>query len=70
MATYCAWGEDILVRKVLPNCVKPDKVLLYSDIPNLNVQKPIETARDREKWKKLILACNGCVVLRHRVEPK
>ncbi len=41
------------VQKVLLNCVKPEKESLFGDIPNLNVEQAIETARDREKWKKL-----------------
>ncbi len=48
--------EDRLVREVLPKCVKPEKELLFGDIPNLNVKKAIENARDRENSKKLRLA--------------
>ncbi len=45
------WGmdEDGLVRKVLLNCVQPTKESLYGDIPDLDVEKAIEIARDREK---------------------
>ncbi len=45
--------EDSLVRKVLLHCVKPEKESLFGDIPNRNVEKAIETAGDREKWKKV-----------------
>ncbi len=49
------WGmdEDGLVRKVLLNCVQPTKESLYGDIPDLDVEKAIEIAKDREKWKKI-----------------
>ncbi len=43
--------EDRLVRKVLLNRVKPNKESLFGDIPNLDVEKVIEIARDREKRK-------------------
>ncbi len=45
--------EDRLVRKRLLNCVMPEKESLLGDIPNLDVEKAIETVRDREKRKKL-----------------
>ncbi len=45
--------EDTFVRKVLLNCDKPEKESLYGHIPNLNLEKAIETARDSEKWKQL-----------------
>ncbi len=41
--------EDRLVRKVLLNCVQPTKASLYGDIPDLDIEKAIETALDREK---------------------
>ncbi len=44
--------EDRLVRKVLLDRVQPTKDSLYGDIPDLDVEKAIEIARDREKWKK------------------
>ncbi len=45
--------DDRLVRKVLLNCVKPEKESLYGEIPSRSVEKAIETVRDRENWKKL-----------------
>ncbi len=45
--------EDRLVRKVFLNCVQPTKESLYGDIPDLDVEKASEIARDREKWKKI-----------------
>ncbi len=51
--TVLRMDEDRLVRKVLLNCVQPIKESLYGDIPDLDVEKAIETARDREKWKKI-----------------
>ncbi len=44
--------ENCLVRKVLLNCAQPTKESLYRGIPDLDVEKAIEIARDREKWKK------------------
>ncbi len=29
------------------------KESLYGDIPDLDIEKAMETARDREKWKKI-----------------
>ncbi len=40
--------EEILVGKVLLNCFKPEKEVLFGDVPNLGVQKAIENGRDRE----------------------
>ncbi len=45
--------KNRLVRKVLLNCVQPTKESLYGDIPDVDVEKAIESARDREKWKKI-----------------
>ncbi len=45
--------EDRLVRKEHLKCVKPEKESMFGDIPNPNVEKAIETTRDREKWTKL-----------------
>ncbi len=45
--------EDRLVRKVFLNCAQPTKESLYGDIPDLGVEKAIEIAQDREKWKKI-----------------
>ncbi len=45
--------EDRLVSKVLLNCVQPRKESIYGDIPNLDVEKAIEIAPEREKWKKI-----------------
>ncbi len=44
--------EARLGRKVLLNCVKPNKELLFGDIPSLDVEKAIDITRDREEWKK------------------
>ncbi len=44
--------EDRLVRKVLLNCVQPTKKSLYGNIPDVDVERAIEIAQDREKWKK------------------
>ncbi len=41
--------KERLVRKVLLNWVKPENESFFGDFPNLNVEKAIETARDREK---------------------
>ncbi len=43
--------EDRLVRKVLLNCVQPTKESLYGDVPDIDVERAIEIARDREKVK-------------------
>ncbi len=43
--------EDRLVRKVLLNCVTKES--LYGDIPDLDVERAIEIAQDREKWEKI-----------------
>ncbi len=40
--------EDRFVQKVLLNCVKPEKESLLGDIPSPDVEKAIETARDKE----------------------
>ncbi len=45
--------RDRLVRKVQMDCLQRTKESLYGDIPDLDVEKAIETARDREKWKKI-----------------
>lgn len=45
-------GEGRLVRKILLNYVKPENQSLFGDIPNLNEEKAVETARERGKWKK------------------
>ncbi len=45
--------EDRLVRNVLLNCVQPTKESLFGDIPDLDVEKAIENAGGREKWKKI-----------------
>ncbi len=45
--------EDRLLRKVLLKCAKPENESLYGDIPDLNVEKAIEAARDRENCKKI-----------------
>ncbi len=45
--------EDRLARKVLLNCVEPKKEPLYGNVSGLDVEKVIEIARDREKWKKI-----------------
>ncbi len=45
--------EDRLVRKVLLNCFQPTKESLYGGIPDLDVERAIEIAQDREKWKKI-----------------
>ncbi len=46
--------EDRLVRKVLLNCVQPTKAL-YGDIPDLDVERAIEIAQERESGRKLDL---------------
>ncbi len=50
--TY-SYGRGQISPKVLLNGVKPEKEILFGDIPNLDVEKAIETARDRANWKLL-----------------
>ncbi len=44
--------EDRLGQKVVLNCVQPTKKS-YGDIPDLDVEVAVETARDGEKWNKI-----------------
>ncbi len=45
--------EDRLVRKSTPELRPATKESLYGDIPDLDVEKIVETARDRERRKKI-----------------
>ncbi len=35
------------------HAIKDDKESLHGDIQDLDIEKAIETARDRAKWKKI-----------------
>ncbi len=45
--------EFTVVRRVLLSCVKSVKESLFCGTPDLNIEKAIESARDRDKWKKI-----------------
>ncbi len=45
--------QDRVVRRILLNYVLSTKESIYGDIPDLNVEKAIEIAPEREKWKKI-----------------